>query len=129
MHTLGLPPPPGTAAGSQSPAAYEFTPGHTLKDRPIGSSRTAPANRHRQSTEITVRPRLNERSATTFDQRRTSSRVAQNEIRTNRIRLSGETLMAGRESGKDNRGSANLNAAILEPSAGWQLALTFEEIP
>jgi hypothetical protein len=54
---------------------------------------------------------------------------AQNEIRTIRIHLSGETPMAGRESGKDNRGSANLNAAILEPSAGWQLALTFEEIP
>jgi hypothetical protein len=80
MHTLDLPPPPGTAAGSQSPAAYEFTPEHTLKDRPIkplvGSSRTAPANRHRQSTEITVRSRLNESSATTFDQRRTSSPVA-----------------------------------------------------
>jgi hypothetical protein len=31
--------------------------------------------------------------------------------------------------GGGQSGSANLNAANLESSAGWQLALTFEEIP
>jgi len=40
-------------------------------------------------------------------------------IRANRSHLSGETLMARSGIGEDNRGSANLNAAILEPSAGW----------